>query len=278
MTSQAAVVAHMFGPRRRRRLLGRHSPLIDIAQFAALSALLLWLTLRGAESLRYNWQWYRVPRYLYRIVDGELIWGLLAQGLFVTLGIALWSMALTLALGVVTALFRMTASFSAQLLARSYLEVIRNTPLLVQLYLLYFVIAPILGIDRFWTGVLCLGLHEGAFASEIVRAGILSIHKGQWEAADSIGLTTADKYRFVVFPQAVPLMLPPLTGVAVNLIKHSAIVSVIAVFDLTTQGRNIIADTFMSFEIWFTVAAMYLVLTIALSACVSYLEYRMRKG
>ena len=82
----------------------------------------------------------------------------------------------------------------------------------------------------------------------------------------------------LMMAQAVPLMLPPLTGVAVNLIKHSAIVSVIAVFDLTTQGRNIIADTFMSFEIWFTVAAMYLVLTIALSACVSYLEYRMRKG
>jgi polar amino acid transport system permease protein len=278
MTTEAALVARMFGPRRRRRLLGRRSPLIDLAQFAALSAILLWLAARGAESLRYNWQWYRVPRYLYRIVDGELIWGLLAQGLFVTLEISAWSMALALALGVATALMRMTASLSAQVLARCYLEVVRNTPLLVQLYLLYFVIAPILGVDRFWTGVACLGLYEGAFASEVVRAGILSVQKGQWEAADSIGLTAADKYRFVVFPQAIPLMLPPLTGVAVNLIKHSAIVSVIAVFDLTTQGRNIIADTFMSFEIWFTVAAVYLALTTALSAFVGWLEHRVQRG
>ena len=126
-------------------------------------------------------------------------------------------------------------------------------------------------------GVLCISLFEGSFASEIIRAGILSVAKGQWEASYSVGLTKTDAYRFVVLPQAVPLMLPPLTGVIINLIKHSAIVSVIAVFDLTTQALDLIAETFMSFEIWLTVAGIYLVMTITLSVLVSLLEQWVRQ-
>jgi polar amino acid transport system permease protein len=120
-------------------------------------------------------------------------------------------------------------------------------------------------------------LFEGSFASEIIRAGILSVVKGQWEASYSVGLTQTDTYRYVVLPQAVPLMLPPLTGVIINLIKHSAIVSVIAVFDLTTQALDLIAETFMSFEIWLTVAGIYLVMTITLSVMVSFLERWVRQ-
>ena len=131
-------------------------------------------------------------------------------------------------------------------------------------------------LNRFWTGVLCLTAYEGTFVAEIVRAGILSVDKGQWEASNSIGLSRRDSYRFVVLPQAIPLMLPPLTGQIVNLIKHSAIVSVIAVADLTTQGRNVISDTFLSFEIWFTVAAMYLILTVSLSFFVTFLERKLK--
>ncbi|MCB1806535.1 MAG: ABC transporter permease subunit, partial [Candidatus Competibacteraceae bacterium] len=100
--------------------------------------------------------------------------------------------------------------------------------------------------------------------------------RGQWEASSSIGLGRLQTYRYIVLPQAVPLMLPPLTSLVINLIKNSAIVSVIAVFDLTTEGRNIIADTFMSFEIWLTVAAMYLVLTVTLSVLVGLLEKRVQ--
>ena len=149
--------------------------------------------------------------------------------------------------------------------------------MLVQIYVFYFVIAPVLGIDRFWTGVLCLGLFEGSFASEIIRAGINSVPRGQWEAGSSVGLSRFASYRYVVLPQAVPLMLPPMTGVLINLIKHSAIVSVIAVFELTTEGRNIIADTYMAFEVWLTVAGIYLVLTVSLSIFVGYLERRLRQ-
>ena len=248
----------------------------DVFQFLVLGAALIWLTLRGAESMGYNWQWYRMPQYFWRVIDGDLIWGPLMTGIVVTIEISIYSMILTILIGLVTALLRMSNSLSGAILAKVYLEAIRNTPMLVQLLVFYFVISPIIGVDRFWTGVLCLSVFEGAFASEIIRAGINSVPRGQWEAAESVGLSRAHTYRFVVLPQAVPLMLPPMTGVLINLIKHSAIVSVIAVFELTTEGRNVIADTFMSFEVWLTVAAMYLVITCSLSVLVGWLEHRVK--
>ncbi len=253
------------------------SPVSGVLQYAIVMVGLVWLTIEGAAGMGYNWQWYQIPRYFYRVIDEELIWGPLATGLVITIEISLYSMLLTLVLGLLTALLRMSNSLSGQVFARVYLETIRNTPMLVQIYVFYFVIAPVLGIDRFWTGVLCLGLFEGSFASEIIRAGINSVPRGQWEAASSVGLSRFVSYRYVVLPQAIPLMLPPMTGVLINLIKHSAIVSVIAVFELTTEGRNIIADTYMAFEVWLTVAGIYLVLTISLSIFVGYLERRLRQ-
>ena len=253
------------------------SPVSGVLQYAIVMVGLVWLTIEGAAGMGYNWQWYQIPRYFYRVIDEELIWGPLATGLVITIEISLYSMLLTMVLGLLTALLRMSNSLSGQVLARVYLETIRNTPMLVQIYVFYFVIAPVLGIDRFWTGVLCLGLFEGSFASEIIRAGINSVPRGQWEAASSVGLSRFSSYRYVVLPQAIPLMLPPMTGVLINLIKHSAIVSVIAVFELTTEGRNIIADTYMAFEVWLTVAGIYLVLTVSLSIFVGYLESRLRQ-
>jgi polar amino acid transport system permease protein len=181
---------------------------------------------------------------------------------------------LTLGIGLAAALLRTSRSFAGRALAGGYIQLIRNTPLLVQLYLFYFVLAPILGIGRFWTGILCLAFFEGSFAAEIFRAGIDSVPKGQWEASRSLGLGRYVELRRVILPQAIQLMLPPLTGQAVSLIKDSSIVSVIAIFDLTNEGRTIISNTFMSFEIWFTVAAIYLVLTASLSAVASHLERR----
>lgn len=252
-----------------------NSRLFDLLQFAIFVGLVFWLTLRGAQSMAYNWQWYRVPRYLARYVDGELIWGPLLKGLFVTLEISLWATALALAIGLATALLRLSASYSGRYLAVGYIELIRNTPLLVQLYVFYFLLAPILGIPRFWTGVVALAAFEGAFAAEIIRAGILSVGPGQWDAAMALGLGRTRIYRLVVLPQALRLMLPPLAGVLVSLVKHSAIVSVIAVFDLTNEARNVISDTFMSFEIWLTVAAIYLCITVSLSAGIGVLERRL---
>jgi polar amino acid transport system permease protein len=265
-------------PPRKSTLFTRKSPLIDIAQLVVTIGLVGWLIIAGAQAMDYNWQWYRIDRYIYRIVDGEFIPGALLRGLVVTLKITAYSMILTLTISLVTALFRLSGSISGRLIATIYLEAIRNTPLLVQLFLFYFVLAPILGIDRFWAGVLCLAFFEGSFGAEIIRAGLQSVPRGQYEAADAIGFTRLDRLRYIILPQAVPLILPPMTGLIISLVKHSAIVSVIAIAELTTQGLNIISDTFMAFEIWFTVAAIYLVITVSLSFFVSWLEHRARRG
>jgi polar amino acid transport system permease protein len=257
---------------------GRRRSAQDWLLFLAGAGLILWSVVAGASSMGYNWQWYRVPRYIYRVVDGEIIWGPLLRGLLVTLEITAWAAVVALALGLVTALLRLSRSYAGHAIATVYLELVRNTPLLVQMYLFYFVLSPILGIDRFWTGVLCLAFFEASFISEIIRGGILSVPRGQWEGAAALGMKPAHVYTRVVLPQAVPVMAPPMTSALVNLIKNSAIVSTIAIFDLTNEGRNAISDSFMSFEIWFVVAAMYLVLTITLSAFAAWLERRSRRG
>ena len=228
-------------------------------------AALAWLLLRGTERLGYNWQWHRLPKYLLSFEDGRIILGPLMEGLLVTLRICSWSLLLAALLGLVTALLRMSDSIVGRALARSYLELIRNTPLLVQLFFIYFVLSPVLGIGRFTSGVLALSLFEGAYASEIFRAGIVSIDRGQWEACHSLGLSAIDTYRYIILPQAIRRILPPLTSQAVSLIKDSALVSTIAIYDLTMRAQIIISETFLTFEVWFTVAAIYLVLTVMLS-------------
>jgi len=267
----------MITPRARRTgLVFNRSTFFDILKFILLIAVLTFLIYRGTLGLGYNWQWFRVPKYLFLLEDGTFTLGPLLNGLMVTFRITAWGLVLAFAFGLVTALFRLSHSFVAVVVARGYLELIRNTPLLVQIFFLYFVMAPVLGIERLFAAILALSLFEGAYASEILRAGIVSIHKGQWEAAHSLGLTTFHTYRYIILPQAIRRLLPPLTSQAISLIKDSALVSTIAVYELTMEGRAIVADTFMTFEIWFTVAAIYLVVTIILSLVVTLMEVRFK--
>ncbi len=252
----------------------KNSKAFDVTKFGLLLCGMVWLLLRGSERVGYNWQWYKVPRYLFTFEDGRFTAGPLLDGLLVTLEITGYSLALASLVGLLTALLRLSNSRVGRIIARIYLELIRNTPLLVQIFFLYFVLAPIFELERFTAAVLALSLFEGAYASEIFRAGIVSIRRGQWEAAHSLGLSTFDTYRTIILPQALKRILPPLTGQAVSLIKDSALVSTIAVYDLTMQGRAIIAETFLTFEIWFTVAAVYLVITLSLSLLVKRLEKR----
>ena len=128
----------------------------------------------------------------------------------------------------------------------------------------------------FGSVVLCLAFYEGSFAAEIIRSGILGVDRGQFESADAIGLSVLNKYKDIIIPQSLPLILPPLTGLIISLIKHSAIVSVIAVAELTTAGLNLIADTFMAFEVWFLVAGIYLALTVTLSFGISIFEWSLK--
>ena len=250
----------------------------QILQAILVFGIIAWLIYAGAAAMEYRWQWYRVGPFFYRIVDGEFIAGPLIRGIIVTLQLAGVSSVLAILIGAFTAIGRMSNSIAGRSIATTYLEIIRNTPLLVQLFMFYFVLAPIFGIDRFWAGVLCLAAFEGSFAAEIIRGGIQAVDRGQYEAADATGLSQFDKYFCVILPQALPLILPPLTGLLISLIKHSAIVSVIAVAELTTEGLNLISDTYMAFEIWFIVAGMYLVLTTSLSVLVNILEVRMNRA
>lgn len=250
----------------------------QIAQAVLVYVVIGYLIWRGAAAMEYNWQWYRVEPFFYRVIDGEVIWGPLVRGLIQTLKLAVIAGVIAVLIGFVTAFARLSQSISGRIIATCYLEAIRNTPLLVQLFLFYFVLAPIFGIDRFWSGILCLAFFEGSFAAEIIRGGIQGVDRGQYEGADAIGLSVVDKYRYIVIPQSLPLILPPLTGLLISLIKHSAIVSVIAVSELTTAGLNLIADTFMAFEVWFLVAGMYLAVTITLSIGVSLFERSLNKS
>jgi len=270
-----AQTGSIIASRARRR---RNSAITDMFQLIILGGGLIWLLLRGAGEMNYVWQWHRVPQYIYKVIDGELIFGPLLDGLLVTLELSVYSIVLGLLIGLITAFLRLSDSYSGKLLATVYLELVRNTPLLIQLFVFYFVLGPIFEIDRFWVAVLCISFFEGSFASEIIRGGILSVRKGQIEAGASLGLSRAATYRYITLPQALPIILPPLAGILVNLIKHSAIVSVIAVFDLTTSGLDIISETFMAFEIWITVAAIYLVITISLSIVISRFERYMKRS
>lgn len=248
---------------------------LDLAKFSALAAVLVWLLARGADRLGYNWQWYRVPKYLFTIRDGFTA-GPLLEGLVLTFKIVGVSLVLALAVGLTTALFRLSDSLAARTLARGYLELVRNTPLLIQIFFIYFVISPVIGISRFTSAVAALSLFEGAYASEIFRAGIIGIQRGQWEASYSLGLTKFQAYRHIILPQAVRRVLPPLTSQGVSLIKDSALCSTISVFELTFQGQQIIADTFLSFEVWFTVAAIYLAVNLSLSFAAQFMEIKLR--
>ncbi|MBC8207717.1 MAG: amino acid ABC transporter permease [Desulfobulbaceae bacterium] len=250
--------------------------LIDILLFAGLVVIIFLFFRHSQAEVPYHWQWYQVPRYLWTIEEGLFRAGPLLTGLALTIKISAVSLILAFIIGMLTAMLRLSRSFVGRAVARLYLEISRNTPLLIQIFFIYFVMGPILGLDRFWAAVLALSLYEGAYASEIFRSGIVSIERCQWEAAASIGLNRVQVYRLVILPQAVRRTLPPLAGQAVSLIKDSALVSTIAIYDLTMQAQAVISETFLTFELWLTVAGMYLVLTASLSLLVGGLERRLR--
>jgi polar amino acid transport system permease protein len=252
------------------------STALHVGKFLLLIALLTWLLVDGTAGSGYNWQWYRIPKYFISVENLSIVPGPLLKGVEVTLLVTLASLPPAFFFGLAAALSKVSGSFMARMLARVYIESIRNTPLLVQILFTYFVLGPVFGIGRFHSAVLALSLFEGAYIAEIFRSGIVSIPDGQWEAARSSGLSVFDIYRHVILPQAVRRIIPPLTGQAVSLVKDSALVSTIAIYDLTMQGQAIVAETFLTFEIWFTVAAVYLTITLSLSFFTGILERRLR--
>lgn len=254
------------------------SVLPDVLLFALLLAAAAAFLFGGENTSGYPWQWYRISRYLLDRSETGWRWGPLMQGMGMTIALSGISLVLSCTIGITAALMRLSHSVVAAAISRGYTEFIRNTPLLVQLFFIYFVLGPILDIPKTTAAVTALSLFEGAYAGEIIRSGIAGIDKTQWESAYSLGMNLSQTYRWVILPQAIRRVLPPLTSQAVSLVKDSSLVSAIAVADLTLQGQIIIADTFLTFEIWFTVAAMYLIVTTSLSAAASWLEVRMDRS
>src|SRR6185503_2592831 len=201
--------------------------------------------------------------------------GPLLIGLWMTLKISALALVFALVLGLVAGLGRVASNPAARNLAATYVEIIRGTPLLVQIFIMYFFIGTVLELSPFTAGVAALAVFTGAYVAEIGRAGIEAVPRGQMEAARSLGMSYAQAMRHVILPQALRKTLPPLAGQFINLIKDSALVSVIAITDLTKAGREIVSSTFTPFEVWFTVALMYLVLTGSLSLLVRRLERRL---
>ncbi len=201
--------------------------------------------------------------------------GPLAVGLWVTLWISAVASVLGLIIGVITGLCRVSQNLTLRQLSITYIEIIRGTPLLVQLFIFYFFIGTVFNIGRIPCGIGALGIFAGAYVAEIIRAGIQSISKGQMEAARSLGMNVPQAMVYIILPQAFKRTLPPLAGQFISLIKDSSLVSVIAITDLTKSGREVITSTFAVFEIWFIVAFLYLILTFSLSQVVAWIERRL---
>ena len=248
------------------------SRLMSILLYVLIMGLIIRVLMTGADAIGYNWQWYRISDYIFEMTDDGFQLGELLLGLVTTIDLTFRSFALAVAIGFVIALLQLSSLVIGSRIAIGFIEFVRNLPLLVLLYLIYYVVGPIFDLGRLTASVLCLAVYHSVLVAEIFRAAIQAIPLGQWEAARSVGMSTPQCYRYILIPQSVKFILPPLTGEAVHLIKSSAIVSVIAVAELTTMGRNIISDTYMSFEIWFTVAAIYLIFTLILSIFVTFLE------
>ncbi|WP_207064010.1 amino acid ABC transporter permease [Motiliproteus sp. SC1-56] len=201
--------------------------------------------------------------------------GPIAWGLIMTLKLSVVALVFAVVIGLFAGLARISSNPALKNLAITYVELIRGTPLLVQIFIFYFFIGTVLELDRFTAGVAALSVFTGAYIAEIVRSGIQSIAPGQMEAARSLGMNYVQAMVYVILPQAFKRTLPPMAGQFINLIKDSSLVSVIAITDLTKAGREVVSSTFAPFEVWFTVALLYLVLTGALSWLVQKLERRL---
>ena len=211
--------------------------------------------------------------------DFSLIWNslpLLLAGAGVTIEITAIAVGLGFIFGLITSVCRLSGVKVLQVIAVCYVNIIRGTPMLVQIFLIYFALPLVIGerINPFVAAVAACSINSGAYVSEIFRAGIQSVDKGQMEAGRSLGLSWMQTMRYVILPQAFKHVIPPLGNEFISMTKETSLVSVIGFEELTRRGQLIIAKTYGSFEIWLTVAAIYLVMTLTIARLVSYLERR----
>jgi len=202
----------------------------------------------------------------------------LLRGAVMTVTVAIGALAVALVLGLVVAFIKMSPFRILRFFASAYVEVIRGTPALAQLFVIYFGL-PDLGIhlEPVPAAIIGLGINGSAYLAEIYRAGIEAIHKGQVEAALSIGMTPARAMQYIILPQALRMMLPPITNFSIVLLKDTALVSVIAAPEIMFYARNLVTETFLSMHVYLLVALIYLCMTIPMARVVAALE-RNRKA
>ena len=247
--------------------------------------------LDGSES-------YTVPAQDLRVVDGEIIsfgdilgtrtrWkpGLLIIGLWITLKLSIIATIAGILIGIIGGIARISSNPALKWTSIVYVEIIRGSPLMVQILIWYFVFGTVINdllaangmgrLSAFWYGVASLACFAGAYVTEIVRAGIQSIHRGQTEAARSLGMSYPQSMLHIILPQALRRILPPLAGQFISLIKDSSLLGIIAIRELTKAAREVVSASLQPFEVYFLAAILYLVLTFTLSMAVQKLEKRM---
>ena len=267
---------------------------------------MVWIGYRIEIGLSYPWSWESIPQYLIRF-DPEEGWvsNFLLDGLIATIKLSIWSLLLAMPIGLAVGLLRVSSHLFNRLTGGFYVGLLRNLPPLVLILIFYFFIsdqimpmigladivgtasplvqevmtlllAPVAQIEAFIAAIVTLALFEGAYIAEIVRAGIESIDSGQWQAGRALGLKRWQMMRTIILPQAYRQMIPPLAGQTISTIKDSAIVSVISIQELTFQAMELMAATYLTFEIWISVAVLYFILTWSCSMLARLLERKCR--
>jgi polar amino acid transport system permease protein len=240
---------------------------------------------------------YTVPGGEVSVVEGDLIFpgdvlgsfgkwkvGILLQGLWLTLKVSMIAILFGVVIGLFAGLARISDNPALKWTAVSYIELIRGSPLLVQIFIWYFVLGTLINtllaqqgipqVSPLWFGVAALATFTGAYVAEMVRAGIQSISRGQTEASRSLGMTYVQSMIHVILPQALRRIIPPLAGQFISLIKDSSLLGIIAIRELTKATREVVTTSLQPFELWFVCALLYLVLTFSLSMLLQYVERR----
>ncbi|MGY9034857.1 MAG: amino acid ABC transporter permease [Rhodobacterales bacterium] len=279
---------------------------LDFLILGCVIAFFTYVFVQMSGNLNYHWRWEKIPNYIFKYHTGREEWfaNLLLQGLIVTVRVSIYATILALILGVVLGIARCSRNLVIRMLARTYLEFLRNIPPLVVIFIFYFFLAEqiiqAMNIEswsykiakmennQIWeffcgdmrrfpslvSGVIVLALFESAFVGEIVRAGIQSIDRGQREAARSVGMSGFQEMQYIVLPQAMKKIMPPMANQFITLIKDSSIISLISVQELTYKTAELVSSTHMIFEAWLTTAAFYFVICFGLSLVFRKLERR----
>ena len=278
---------------------------LDWLILVVLTGIITYVGFRIEGALNYNWRWDLIPDYIVRYREDRNEWfaNLLLQGLFATIRVSIYASVLALIFGTLLGIARCSENLTVRLLARTYLELLRNIPPVVIIFIFFFLSQQLIdalnlnawsrGIARsdaapVWefffgdmrrfpsliSGVIVLAMFEAAFVGEIVRAGIQSVPKGQREAARAIGMSGLQEMRYVVMPQAMHKVIPPMANQFISLIKDSSIISLISVQELTYKTVELVASTRLIFEAWITTAAFYFILCFGLSMLFRWFENR----